>query len=66
MISKAIYSILNVSAITDLVNDISPVIARPNVQFPYIVFNEKGNPEDSKDGYDIINHSVQIDIYTEK
>lgn len=66
MIGKAVYSLLNVSAVTDLTNDISPNQASRNATMPYIVFNEDGTPEHYKDAYGIVYYQLQIDIYAEQ
>ena len=66
VIGKAIYSLLNVTSITDLVNDISPMIANRDSSMPYIVFNEEGSPENFKNSYKIVNYDLQVDIYAEK
>jgi len=72
MITQAIYDLLNVANITVLVGtNISPVVATPGVSLPWVVFNERGVPEDFKKGTDsthsiVSNFDVQIDIYCEK
>ena len=66
MIGKAVYSLLNVSAVTNLANDISPNQASRNAVMPYIVFNEQGTPENYKDDYDIVYYNLQIDVYAEQ
>ncbi len=72
MITQAIYDLLNVTSITDLVGtNIAPVVATPGIAFPWIVFNERGVPEDFKKGTDnthsiISEFTVQVDIYCSK
>ena len=66
MISGAIYKLINVASVTDLVNNISLVVGVQGVDFPQVVINETSEPENYKDNYSIINHRVQIDIYCSK
>lgn len=72
MITQAIYDLLNVTSITDLVGtNIAPVVATPGIALPWIVFNERGTPEDFKKGADdthsvISEFTVQVDIYCAK
>lgn len=66
MISGAIATILNVSAITNLVTDISPILAPQGVVLPHIVINESATPELYKKGFSVVHHELQIDIYCEK
>lgn len=72
MITQAIYDLLNVTSITDLVGtNLTPVVATPGIAFPWIVFNERGTPENYKvdtDGtHSIISEFiVQVDIYCSK
>ena len=66
MIGAAIYELLNVTAVTNLVNDISPMIARNGIVSPFIVFNEDGTPENFKGGYGIVNYELMIDVYAKK
>lgn len=66
MIGAAIYELLNVTAITNLVNDISPMVASNGKVAPYIVFNERGKPEDFKGGYSVVNYDLSIDVYAKK
>lgn len=68
MISGAIYKLLNVSPITEAVENISLVVGEQglNTKYPAIVINETSVPENYKDNYKVINHTVQIDVYCEK
>ena len=66
MIGAAIYELLNVTSVTNLVNDISPMIARSGIDAPYIVFNESGIPENFKNGYSVVNYDLRIDAYAKK
>tara|TARA_R110000868_G_scaffold389359_1_gene658554 strand:+ start:22 stop:474 length:453 start_codon:yes stop_codon:yes gene_type:complete len=66
MIGAAIYELLNVASVTNLVNDISPMIARSGIDAPYIVFNESGIPENFKNGYSVVNYDLRIDAYAKK
>ena len=66
MISGAIASLLNVTAITTLVNDVSPILAPQDVTMPYIVINESASPELYKKGFSVLHHELQLDIYCSK
>jgi len=66
MIAGAIATILNVTAITDLVNDISPILSPQGIQLPCIVINESASPELYKKGYSVLHHELQVDIYAAK
>jgi hypothetical protein len=66
VIAPAIYSLLNVSSVTDLVTGIYFTTAPQLKAFPYITFDESGTTENFKDGCSIINHRLQVDIYCSK
>ena len=67
MISQAVYELLNVVSITSLATGgVYPVLAPQGASFPFIVWNEKGTPENFKDGSDITYYDVQIDVYASK
>lgn len=66
MIGPAIYELLNVASVTDLVNGVYNSLAPENVTFPYVVFNEQSTPENYKDDYAVVHHDVQIDVYCSK
>lgn len=66
MISGAIASLLNVTAITNLVNDVSPILSPQGVNLPCIVINESASPELYKKGFSVLHHELQIDIYCDK
>jgi hypothetical protein len=66
MIGGAIYQLLNVPAITDLVEQLNYGLAPQENLFPRIVITERSTPENFKDGYSIINHDVEINIYASK
>ena len=66
MIGQAIYSLLNVSDVTDLVNGIYHTLAPEDVTFPYIIMNEQGVTENFKNNSNIRIHEVQIDVYCAK
>ena len=66
MISGAIYKLLNVSPITEAVDNISLVVGKQGAPYPSIVINEVSTPENYKDGYSVMNHRVQIDVYCSK
>jgi len=66
MIGGAIYQLLNVPAITNLVEQLNYGLAPQENLFPRIVITERSTPENYKDGYSIINHDVEINIYASK
>ena len=66
MIGGAIYQLLNVPAITDLVEQLNFGLAPQENLFPRIVITERSTPENFKNGYSIINHDVEINIYASK
>ena len=66
MIGGAIYQILNVPEVTNLVEQLNFGLAPQENLFPRIVITERSTPENYKDGYSIINHDVEINIYASK
>jgi len=66
MIGGAIYQLLNVSTITNLVEQLNYGISPQENLFPRIIITEQSTPENFKDGYSIINHDVEINIYSSK
>jgi len=66
MIGDAIYSLINVPAVTSLVAQINYGISAQQDLFPRVIITESGTPENYKDGYSIINHDVEINIYASK
>ena len=66
MIGDAVYSLLNVSSVTNLVAQLNYGIAAQKDLFPRVIITESGTPENFKDGYSIINHDVEINIYASK
>ena len=66
MIGGAIYQILNVPDVTNLVEQLNFGLAPQENLFPRIVITERSTPENYKDGYSIINHDVEINIYASK
>ena len=66
MIGDAVYSLLNVSAVTSLVAQLNYGISAQEDLFPRVIITESGTPENFKDGYSIINHDVEINIYASK
>ena len=66
MIGDAVYALLNVTAITDLVAQLSYGISAQKDLFPRVVITESGTPENFKDGYTITNHDVEINIFASK
>lgn len=66
MIGGAIYQLINVTEVTDLVSQINYGIAAQENVFPRVVITESGTPENYKDGYSIINHDVEINIFASK
>ena len=61
MINSAINSLIVQSGVS--VNGIFPSVGEQGVDFPYVVYNSKGTPENSKDGFDIKHYTVQVDVY---
>ena len=66
MIGGAIYQLLNVSSITSLVEQLNYGISPQENLFPRIIISEQSTPENFKDGYSIINHDVEINIFASK
>ena len=66
MIGDAVYALLNVTAITDLVAQLSYGISAQKDLFPRVVITESGTPENFKDGYTITNLDVEINIFASK
>ncbi len=66
MIGGAIYQLLNVSSITSLVEQLNYGISPQENLFPRIIITEQSTPENFKDGYSIINHDVEINIFASK
>ena len=66
MIGDVVYSLLNVSAVTSLVAQLNYGISAQEDLFPRVIITESGTPENFKDGYSIINHDVEINIYASK
>jgi len=66
MIGGAIYQLLNVPDVTNLVEQLNFGLAPQENLFPRIVITERSTPENYKDGYSIINHDVEINIYASK
>ena len=67
MITQAIYELLNVANVTSLATGgVHPNVAPQDVSLPYVVWSERGVPENWKDDYSIVNYDVTIDIYTNK
>jgi hypothetical protein len=66
MIGGAIYQLLNVTSITSLVEQLNYGISPQENLFPRIIISEQSTPENFKDGYSIINHDVEINIYASK
>ena len=66
MIGDAVYTLLNVSSVTDLVSQLNYGIAAQKDLFPRVIITKSGTPENFKDGYSIINHDVEINIYASK
>lgn len=64
MINSAIESLIVQSGVS--VNGIFPSVGEQGVDFPYVVYNSKGTPENSKDGFDIKHYTVQVDVYAAK
>jgi hypothetical protein len=66
MIGGAIYQLLNVTSITSLVEQLNYGISPQENLFPRIIITEQSTPENFKDGYSIINHDVEINIFASK
>jgi len=66
MIGGAIYQLLNVTSITSLVEQLNYGISPQENLFPRIIISEQSTPENFKDGYSIINHDVEINIFASK
>lgn len=65
-LSKAIYEILNVSPLKEDVKAISPENVTQAKAFPYIMYEQEGEPEDNKDGSGVTMWEVRINIWAEK
>jgi len=66
MIGGAIYQLLNVSSITSIVEQLNYGLAAQENLFPRVIITEQSTPENFKDGYSIINHDVEINIFASK
>lgn len=66
MIGQAIFSLLNVSTVTDLVEGVYHTLAPEKVSFPYIIMNEQGRTENYKNNSSIRYHEIQLDVYCSK
>jgi hypothetical protein len=67
VIGDAIYTLLNVADITDVVTGgIHHTVAPQDTPNPCIVINERGVNENYKNNSQIINHSLTIDVYCDK
>jgi len=66
VIATAIYELLNVTDVTDLVSGVYISNAPQNAAFPYIVFRERAIPEDTKIQTKIITYDVEIIIVSDK
>jgi len=66
MIGGAIYQLLNISSITSLVEQLNYGVSPQENLFPRIIISEQSTPENFKDGYSIINHDVEINIFASK
>ena len=66
MIGGAIYQLLNVTSITSLVEQLNYGVSPQENLFPRIIISEQSTPENFKDGYSIINHDVEINIFASK
>lgn len=64
MINSAIHDLIVQSTVS--VNGIFPSVGEQDTDYPYVVYNSKGTPEDSKDGFDIKHYTVQVDVYAAK
>jgi len=67
-VSDAIFAILNQSSLTTLLGGsfIFPIVAPQTQDAPYIVFEYSGTPEDSKDGFGIKHHAIEVNVFTDK
>ena len=65
-LTKAIFAILNVSPLNTTVSAISPENVTQAKAFPYIMFEQEGEPEDNKDGSDVTIWEVRINIWADK
>lgn len=66
MISPAVFAILNAPELSSLGVSLYHTIAPQETEYPIIVLNERGKPENHKDSYSTMNHKVQLDIYCNK
>jgi len=66
MIGGAIYQLLNVTSITSIVEQLNYGLAAQENMFPRVIITEQSTPENFKDGYSIINHDVEINIFASK
>lgn len=66
MIGGAIYQLLNVTAITSLVEQLNYGISPQENLFPRVIITEQSTPENFKNGSSIIHHDVEINIYCSK
>jgi len=66
MIGGAIYQLLNVTSITSIVEQLNYGLAAQENLFPRVIITEQSTPENFKDGYSIINHDVEINIFESK
>ncbi len=66
MIGGAIYQLLNVTSITSIVEQLNYGLAAQENLFPRVIITEQSTPENFKDGYSIINHDVEINIFASK
>ena len=66
MIGGAIYQLLNVTSITSIVQQLNYGLAAQENLFPRVIITEQSTPENFKDGYSIINHDVEINIFASK
>jgi hypothetical protein len=67
VIGDAIYTLLNVADITDVVTGgIHHTVAPQDTPNPCLVINERGVNENYKNNSQIINHSLTIDVYCDK
>jgi hypothetical protein len=66
MIGGAIYQLLNVTSITSIVEQLNYGLASQENLFPRVIITEQSTPENFKDGYSIINHDVEINIFASK
>lgn len=64
MINSAIHSLIVQSSVS--VNGIFPSVGDQDTDYPYVVYNSVGSPEDSKGGFDVKHYTVQVDVYAAK